>query len=152
VIPLVLLANGLGAVAGGIAGGHITDRLGPYHTLTLLGALFMLLLAATSGLPLLPQIAIGPIWLILFGITGFFGWAMYTSQMGILARLAPQGVPLAVSLSLSAANVGAALAAILGGWVLDHLGAGMIGVVSALCALAALTVAFANRRTFSAVR
>ena len=61
----------------------------------------------------------------------FSGWAMYAAQMGILAVLAPQGVPLAVSLSLSAANVGAALAALIGGWVLDHFGAGSLGIAGA---------------------
>jgi predicted MFS family arabinose efflux permease len=152
VLPLLLLANGLGAVAGGIAGGYITDRLGPYYTLTVLGALMMLSLVATSALPLLPDIAVGPLWLLLFGVAGFFGWAMYTSQMGILALLAPQGVPLAVSLSLSAANVGAAVAAIIGGWVLDYVGVGYMGIVGGLFTFAALLVAFANRRTFSAVR
>jgi predicted MFS family arabinose efflux permease len=151
-MPLVLLANGLGAVAGGIAGGHITDRLGPYRTLTLLGAIFMLLLAAASAVPLLPDIAVGPLWLLLFGVAGFFGWAMYASQMGILAVLVPQGVPLAISLSLSAANVGVAIAALIGGWVLDHLGAGYIGVAGALFTFAALLVAFANRATFAAAR
>lgn len=152
IMPLVLLANGLGALAGGFAGGHITDRLGPYRTLTLLGSLMMLSLVATSALPMLPDIAVGPLWLLLFGVAGFFGWAMYTSQMGILALLAPQGVPLAVSLSLSAANVGAALAAIIGGWVLDYVGVGYMGVMGALFTFAALLVAFANRRTFMAVR
>ena len=152
VLPLLLLANGLGAVAGGIAGGYITDRLGPYYTLTVLGSLMMLSLVATSALPMLPDIAVGPLWLLLFGVAGFFGWAMYTSQMGILALLAPQGVPLAVSLSLSAANVGAALAAIIGGWVLDYVGVGYMGIMGGLFIFAALLVAFANRRTFMAIR
>lgn len=152
VIPVLLLANGLGAVAGGIAGGHITDRLGPFSTLTLLSALLMVTMAAASALPLLPEIAVGPAWLLLFAIIGFFGWATYTAQMGILAMLAPGGVGLAVSLSLSAGSLGGALAALIGGWVLDHLGAGWIGAASALFTLASLLVAFANRRIFSAVR
>ena len=152
IMPLLLLANGIGAVAGGIIGGQITDRLGPYRTLTLLGALVMLLLAAMSALPLLPDIAVGPLWLLLFALGGFFGWAMYAAQMGILAVLAPQGVPLAVSLSLSAANVGMALAAVIGGWWLDHIGVGSMGIAGAVFTFAALVVAFANRRTFMAVR
>ena len=152
IMPLLLLANGLGAIAGGIAGGHITDRLGPYRTLTLLGAFVMLSLVATSALPLLPDVAVGPLWLLLFALGGFFGWAMYAAQMGILAVLAPQGVPLAVSLSLSAANVGMALAALIGGWWLDQAGVGTMGVAGALFTFAALFVAFANRRTFMATR
>ena len=56
---------------------------------------------------------------------------MFAAQLGILAVLAPQGVPLAVSLSLSAANVGVALAAVIGGMVLDHLGAGASGIAGA---------------------
>jgi predicted MFS family arabinose efflux permease len=144
-MPILLLANGLGAVGGGIAGGHITDWLGPFRTFTVLGAIVMLSLAATSALPLLPDIAVGPLWILLFALTGFLGWAMYASQMGMFAVLAPQGVPLAVSMSLSAFNVGAAVAAVSGGWVLDHLGAGSLGWVGALFTLAALGVAYANR-------
>lgn len=146
-LPLLLLANGLGAVAGGIAGGHITDRLGPFRTFALLAAIVMLSLAATSALPLLPDIAVGPLWLLLFALSGFLGWAMYAAQMGILAVLAPQGVPLAVSMSLSAFNAGAAVAAIVGGWVLDHLGAGSLGWVGALFTFGGLVVGYANRAT-----
>jgi predicted MFS family arabinose efflux permease len=147
VMPLILLANGLGAVAGGIAGGHITDWLGPFRTFAVLVAIVMLTLVATSALPLLPDVAVGPLWLLLCGFSGFLGWAIYAAQMGILAALAPQGVPLAISMSLSAFNAGAAVAAVIGGWVLDHLGAGSLGWVGALFVLAALGVAYANRAT-----
>ena len=39
-----------------------------------------------------------------------------------------------------------------GGWVLDPLGAGAIGLTGALFVFAALLLAFANRRTFMAAR
>jgi DHA1 family inner membrane transport protein len=152
IMPLLVLANGLGSVAGGIAGGYITDRLGAYRTFVTLTAVALLTLIAISILPSLPDLLIGPLWLLLFGLVGFLGWSTYGATLGILGSLVPQGVPLAVSWGLSAANIGGALAALFGGIVLDRFGAGYLAIASAVLTVISLIVAIANRRSLELPR
>ena len=98
IMPLLLLANGLGSVAGGIAGGQITDRLGPYRTFVAADAVALLTLVAISiaaaGCPIC---SIGPLWLLLFGLAGFLRLGDVCSADGHpcgagAARRAPRGV------------------------------------------------------------
>jgi predicted MFS family arabinose efflux permease len=148
-MPLLVLANGLGSVAGGIAGGHIVDRLGPFRTYVALSAAAAVALLLIAMLPGLPRPLVAPGWLLLFGVFGFLGWSNYGATIGLLRSLVPKAVPLAMSLGLSSANVGAALAALLGGAVLDRFGAGYIPLVSSVFTASTVVVAILNRRTLS---
>ena len=57
----------------------------------------------------------------------------------------PQFDTAAVSLNLSAVSVGAAVAALIGGQVIDRVNAGGIGAAASVCALLGLALAVANR-------
>ena len=105
-----------------------------------------------SVLPLLPAPFHSPAWLALMFLAGLLGWALFSGQVALFAILAPTSVPLAVSLNLSAVSVGAAIAALIGGLVIDLFGAGAIGVTAAACALLGLGLAFAYRETLSGQR
>lgn len=146
-LPLVLFANGLGAVAGGIVGGQVTDRVGPYRSYVVNAAAAAIVFGAMSVLPVLPAPLHGPIWLVLMFLGGLLGWALFSGQVALFAILAPQSVPLAVSLNLSAVSIGAAIAAVIGGLVIDYINAGAIGAAAAVFSLLGLGLAFANRST-----
>ncbi len=145
-LPLAILANGLGSVLGSVTGGHSSDRLGPRRTVLLLMFLTALGLAAISALPLLPPAAILPAWLLIVAILGLTGWAVYAGQISLLAVLAPGAVPLAVSLYLSASNIGIAVGAATGSFVLAHFGAGLIGLAAGGFCLAGAVLLMLNRR------
>jgi predicted MFS family arabinose efflux permease len=151
-LPLVLFANGLGAFAGGIVGGQVADRFGPYRSYVVNAIAAAIVFGLISVLPLLPPPLHSPVWMVLMFLAGLLGWALFSGQVALFAILAPSSVPLAVSLNLSAVSVGAAIAALIGGWVIDHYGAGAIGVTAAACALMGLGLAFANRGTLSGQR
>lgn len=146
-IPLMLLAGGLGAVAGGVLGGQLTDRLGAFRTFLLFAVAGILLLVAMSLVPHLPHMVVAPLWLLIFALLSLLGWGLYAAQVALLAALAPNGVPLAISLNLTASNIGGAFAAIYAGQAIERFGAGSIGLFAALFAVAALGVALANRQT-----
>ena len=61
-----------------------------------------------------------------------------------MAHLAPTSVPVAISLNLTALNVGVAIAAMVGGAVVDAWGANAFGFVSVPVALGALGLALAT--------
>lgn len=151
-LPLVLFSNGVGAVIGGIAGGRVVDRFGPYRSFLIFASMMSIAMTAMTVLPLLPAIVVTPVWLLLVFLTGLGGWGLYAGQVALFAMLGPQSVPLAVSLNLSAVNIGAALAALLGGLVIDYANPASIGVTGAAFTLAAIAVAFGNRQTLRGER
>lgn len=144
-LPVVLFANGLGAIVGGIVGGQITDRFGPYRSYIVNAIAAATVFALMSVLPLLPPPLHTPVWLALMFLAGMLGWALFAGQVALFAILAPRSVPLAVSLNLSAVSVGAAVAALIGGQVIDRVNAGGIGAAASVCALLGLALAVANR-------
>jgi DHA1 family inner membrane transport protein len=144
-IPLVLLALGLGAVAGSIIGGQLIDRFGAYRTLLLFAATTTLMLLLIPALPQLPPLFIAPAWLLALGTLGIVGWALFGALLNLLAGLAPKDVPLVISLNLTAGSFGGALAAYLGGIAIERFGAASIGFVGAAFTTAALALVLANR-------
>lgn len=151
-LPLVLLANGLGAVAGGIVGGQLVDRFGPYRSFVVNATVTTIVFMAMSALPYAPvQLHVAG-WMFLMFMGGLLGWALFSGQVALFAILAPQSVPLAVSLNLSAVSIGAAMAALVGGLVIDFVGPSAIGAAAAMFTLAALGLAFASRQTLRGQR
>ena len=145
-VPLVLLALGLGAVAGSIIGGQLIDRLGAYRTLVLFALTTTAMLLVIPLLPHLPALLVAPTWLIVLGMLGMVGWALFGALLNILAAQAPRAVPLVISLNLTAGSLGGAVAAFTGGIVIERFGAASIGPVGAAFTLTALGVAMANRK------
>lgn len=148
-IPLVMLSAGIGAVAGSTLGGQMTDRLGVFRAVILLSIAVTVLLAAMSAVTLLPTSLVPPFWVVLYGLLSFAGWGLYSAQVGLLGGLAPQAVTLAISLNLTSSNFGGAIAAVIGGQVIERLGGGALGLVCAGFCAVSLALLFLNRRTFS---
>ena len=144
-VPLVLLALGLGAVAGGLVAGQLIDRLGAYRTLLLFAVTTTAMLLVIPVLPYLPRGLVAPLWLVTLGGLGIVGWALFGALLNILAGLAPRDVPLVISLNLTAGSFGGAVAAFLGGIAIERFGAASIGLVGAGFTIAALGLVLANR-------
>lgn len=144
-VPLVLLAIGLGAVAGGLIAGQLIDRLGAYRTLLLFAVTTTAVLLLIPLLPLLPVPLIAPMWLLSLVVLGTVGWALFGALLNILAGLAPRDVSLVISLNLTAGSLGGAVAAYLGGIAIERFGAASIGIVGAAFTVAALGLTMMNR-------
>ena len=144
-LPMVLLANGLGAVAGSAFGGRFSDRMGPRRAIILSLAAEVLVLLAFALVPLLPLGLASVAFLVVMALTGLIGWGSWPAQSSRLADLAPQSVPLALALNLTALNIGVALAATIGGSTVDRIGAEYIAPIALPFVLAALMAAHSNR-------
>ena len=151
-IPLVLLAMGLGAVAGGIIAGQLIDRLGAYRTLLLFAVTTTVMLLVIPVLPQLPAPLIAPLWLATLAVLGMVGWALFGALLNILAALAPREVPLVISLNLTAGSLGGAVAAFFGGLAIERFGAASVGLLGAAFTIAALGMVLANRGILRLVR
>ena len=136
-LPLPLLANGIGAVAASLTAGRFADRLGN----KLAGTLSTIVLILALGLVvLLPSLPVEARMATLFGaflLFGYVGWGFWIAHCSEMAHLAPSSVPVAISLDLTALNIGVAIAAGFGGLVVDAWG------INTLC-MAAIPVAVAG--------
>jgi predicted MFS family arabinose efflux permease len=72
---------------------------------------------------------------------GFVGWGFWPSQSSLIAGLVPGSPALALSLNLTALNIGVALAARIGGVIVDQSNAAWLAAAGIPFALAALAVA-----------
>lgn len=123
-IGLLLLTYGVGAMVGNSWAGRATDRFGALPTLSgVLAGMFVL----TATLPLTATSAIGA-GLALFA-WGTFTWSFNPPLQSLLLDLAPGGLVLA--LNASAIYLGAALAGVFGGIVIDTVGVLMLPVFGA---------------------
>lgn len=120
-LPYVLLANGIGGVAGLQLGGRMADWLGPKRALRFITLGLASILAVVAACAVLPG-GIGPIlFLPVILATGFISWAFMPPQASRVAGLAPGATGLALGLNLTAMNIGVALAAWIGGLVVDNV-------------------------------
>lgn len=141
-LPLVMLAFGIGAMFGNFFGGRLADRIGGRQTMLVIGGLMVLLLAAIPLLAMLPRPLVLPAFLIHMLLYGVVSWGFFPPQLHRLAALAPAAVPLSASLNLTSMNIGGALSALVGGLVLENLGIAWLGPIGAVAAVAALVVAY----------
>jgi predicted MFS family arabinose efflux permease len=144
-LPGLLLAFGIGAVVGNIAGGQAADRFGAARTVGWALALLSAILALYSAVPLLPHAMAAPALFSLTALWGVVGWAFPPAQASRIVRLAPEAAPLVLSLNGSALYFGVALGAVVGGLVLEYGTAADLGIAGALFSLAALGVLAASR-------
>ncbi|TPN77628.1 MFS transporter [Mesorhizobium sp. CU2] len=132
----ILLVFGGGLVAGNLLGGRLADRrLVPtvIGTLVALSAVLFVMTAAMHQ-PLAAILAVG-----LLGAAAFATVAPL--QMWVLEKAQGAGQGLASSFNIAAFNLGNAIGAWLGGFVIDHgPGLGAVPLVAALVPLAALAV------------
>ncbi|RTM08020.1 MAG: MFS transporter [Hyphomicrobiales bacterium] len=132
----ILLVFGGGLVAGNLLGGRLADRhLVPtvVGTLVALSAVMFVMTAAIHQ-PITAIIAVG-----LLGAAAFATVAPL--QMWVLEKAEGAGQGLASSFNIAAFNLGNAIGAWLGGFVIDHgPGLGAVPLVAGLVPLAALGV------------
>jgi len=132
----ILLVFGGGLVAGNLLGGRLADRHLVPTVIGTLVALSAVLFAMTAAIhqPITAIIAVG-----LLGAAAFATVAPL--QMWVLEKAEGAGQGLASSFNIAAFNLGNAIGAWLGGFVIDHgPGLGAVPLVAGLVPLAALGV------------
>ena len=136
----MLLAAGVGAVATRMTAGRLADRLGNGRAVT--AALLVLIagLGIFAALPHVPAALHLPTLLLLFAVQSYVGWGYWIAHCSQMAHLAPSSVPVVISLNMSAMNLGMAIAAAGGVYVVDSWGATALPVVGAAVVVAALVL------------
>jgi predicted MFS family arabinose efflux permease len=139
-LPLPLLANGIGAVLASATAGQLADRMGNRAAIALSSVVMIAALAVFIPLPSLPVELRAPTLFVAFGVLGYLGWGYWIAHCSEMAHLAPSSVPVAISLDLTALNIGVAIAAAVGGAIVDGWGANVLGLACVPLAVAALVV------------
>lgn len=117
----VMLAYGLSVAVGNIWGGKLADRKGPVPALKIifsLLALVLLVLTFTASNPWLMVLTVLAWGAVAFGNVA--GLQVYVVQQA--ERFAPQAIDVASGLNIAAFNLGIALGAWGGGWIVDGIG------------------------------
>ena len=145
-LPGMLLAFGVGAVIGNIAGGQAADRFGATRTVGWSLALSAAMLVMLSVVPtFLPQHLAGPVLIAMMVPWGMVGWAFPPAQASRIIKLAPDAAPIVLSLNASALYLGVALGAVVGGAVLRYGVPADLGLIAAIFPLIGLGVVLAGR-------
>jgi predicted MFS family arabinose efflux permease len=132
-IALTLLVYGFGAVAGNLAGGRLSDRIGNRRTLFVLVGAQILLMPLFSLLPFAV-----PLVLALAVVWATFGWSFIAPQQSLLIELVPERANVMLALNAAAIYVGAAVGSAAGAGVIDRFGVEALGVAGSLACLVAL--------------
>lgn len=145
-IPLVLLAGGIGALACSMSAGRLADHFGnrPAIIAALLATLVVL-----GVYTLVPHIEAGWRLAITLGavvVHGYVVWSYSIAVQSEMAHMAPSSVPVAISLNMAAFNIGMAIAAAGGGFVVDRWGAATLPQVGAPLVMVALAIWLFRRR------
>ncbi len=141
----VMLAYGLGAALGNPLGGQLSDRAGAQATVMLAAVLNVMFLVLLGTIPLLPQTVILPGYFGFMVLWGIVGWIFVPAQVSRIVALSPSSAPLALSLNASFLYLGTALGALVGGFVLEHLPIGDLGLVAAVFPALAFAIIYATR-------
>ncbi|MDX8469427.1 MFS transporter [Mesorhizobium sp. VK23B] len=145
-LPGMLLAFGIGAVIGNIAGGQAADRFGASRTVCWSLALSAAMLVTFSLIPtFLPHSIAGPALMGMMVPWGIVGWAFPPAQASRIIKIAPDAAPIVLSLNASALYFGVALGAVVGGAVLRFGAPADLGLIAALFPIVGLGVVLAGR-------
>jgi predicted MFS family arabinose efflux permease len=144
-LPFVMLAYGLGAALGNPLGGQLSDRIGAQATVSIAAVLNVGFLLLIGAIPLLPEEAITPMYFAFMVLWGVAGWMFVPAQVSRVVALSPSSAPLALSLNASFLYLGTAAGALVGGFVLEHLPIGELGLVAAIFPALALAVIYVSR-------
>ncbi len=138
-LPLVLLAGGVGAIACSATAGRMSDRYGSGRTAMIAGCAVIAVMVIFVGLPHVPRDLALPALMLTVGVQGFVVRTYSIAVASHMAQIAPGAVPVAISLNMSAFMIGMAVAAAVGGVVVDSWGAIALPMIGApLVALALL--------------
>jgi predicted MFS family arabinose efflux permease len=139
-LPLVFLAGGVGALFCSMTAGRLADRLGNRPTAVTMALLVIVVLGIYGALPHLPAELRLPVLLLTVGMQGYVVWAYSIAVASEMAHLAPSSVPVAISLNMAAFNIGMAIAAAVGGVLVDSFGAGALPIAGVPMVLAAIVI------------
>lgn len=139
-LPLVLLAGGVGAVACGTVAGRMADTLGSVRTGLIGGIAVVGVMASYLVLPLLPAGWVLTGLLVVACVQGFVGRTYNIAVTSHMAHLAPTAVPVAISLNMSTFSIGMAVAAAVGGIVVDVWGALLLPLLGIPLVVASLLI------------
>lgn len=132
-ITVVLLVFGLGAVAGNLLGGRLSDRVGARRTLLGLALLQIALMPLFSTLPLA-----APALFTLVFVWALCGWSFMAPQQIVLIRLAPSRHNVTLALNAAAIYLGAAAGSAIGALVIVRFGLLETGLAGGLRGFLAL--------------
>jgi len=145
-LPGMLLAFGVGAVIGNIAGGQAADRFGATRTVCWSLGLSAAMLVLLSVIPaFLPRLCAGPALMARMVPGGIVGWASPPAQASRIIKLAPDAAPIVLSLNASALYLGVAAGAVVGGEVLRFGAPADLGLIAAAFPIVGLGVVLAGR-------
>jgi predicted MFS family arabinose efflux permease len=130
-LPLVLLSGGIGAIACSATAGRMSDRFGSKRTAMMAGLAVIVVMLAFVGLPFLPANLALPALMLTVGAQGFVSRTYSIAVGSHIAHIAAGVVPVAISLNMSALMIGMAVAAAVGGIVVDSLGAMTLPLIGA---------------------
>ncbi len=139
-LPVVLFAGGVGAVACGTVAGRMADTLGSVRTGTIGGVAVVGVMASYLLLPVLPPGWVLPVLLAISVVQGFVGRTYNIAVTSHMAHLAPTAVPVAISLNMSTFSIGMAVAAAVGGIVVDTWGAMLLPLLGIPLVIASLLI------------
>lgn len=142
-VALVLLAYGVGAVAGSWAAGGWTDRFGPLRTIYGVLAVQIVLMPVFSFLPV-PL----PVLLLLTFLWAMFGWSFLVPQQTRLVRQTPERQAVVLSLNAACIYLGASLGSAAGGVVAETFGLDWLGIAGMLAVLLATVHLFISESLF----
>ncbi|GIT89799.1 MFS transporter [Jannaschia pagri] len=132
-VTVALIICGIGAVAGNLLGGSLSDRMGAFRTLLYLACAQVVLMPLLSLLPVPLTAAI--VLLLIWNASGF---AFNSSQQSRLVTLTGTQAPVALALNAAAIYVGAAIGGAIGSGVIAQAGLGALGLAGGLCAVCAI--------------
>jgi DHA1 family inner membrane transport protein len=131
-LPVILLAFGIGAAIGNYAGGQLADRFGATHPDAGSTLLTAAAVASMSLVPLLPASLTEGAFVVLMLVWGIVAWSLPPAQASRVMKLAPDAAALALSLNASALYLGVALGSVVGGLVLTYATLADLGWIAAL--------------------
>ena len=139
VLPAILLAFGIGAIAGNVAVGQATDALGPRRVL------IFAVTAQTALLPILYRLIASP--LAAVGVAFCWGVVSYMYLVPIqhkLVDLSKQAGQMTLSLNASAIYIGIGGGGALGGLALATMGVGSLAVLAPALGILSLVIILAT--------
>lgn len=139
-MPVVLLAFGIGAGIGNFLGGQFSDRFGATRTVVIASVLNAVVLMSVSWIMNLPNNIAGPSLIAIMVIWGVIAWMFPPAQASRVLAIAPESAPLALSLNYSALYLGVAFGSMIGGQVIAHIGLEYLGWIGGLFPLMGLVV------------
>jgi predicted MFS family arabinose efflux permease len=145
-VPAMMLAFGVGAVAGNYLSGRLTDRLGANRVVVFSLIAGAVICALVSLVLQLPAAIAGPLLVAIMVPWGVVGWTFPPAQASRIVALAPQLTNLTLPLNASSMYFGIACGSFLGGMVLKYAPASELGAAAAVFPLAGLAVLYAHRR------